>query len=175
MGTDIHGWIEYRQGREAPWEAAAALAPLLHGRDYGLFACLFGVRNAANFRPVAADRGFPPDACDIVRGAYADAQRVLGAGLFGATWLRYAEWLRIDWDERAVDPAVWRHAEHGRVGRPGYRPEYARCPPGPGPRPTRREVLRSSDAWWQPVARFMDLLAGRYGARHVRVTVWFDN
>ncbi|MEV7233076.1 hypothetical protein AB0N06_03510 [Streptomyces sp. NPDC051020] len=60
MGTDIVDFIEcraswYEKGK--PWSAAVDL--LYMGRSYDAFGCLFGVRNRAGFRPLAAGRGLP--------------------------------------------------------------------------------------------------------------------
>ncbi|MEU6195057.1 hypothetical protein [Streptomyces sp. NPDC047061] len=78
MGTDIHGWIECRTWREAlphdetAWSPAISLPLLGMPRDYDGFACLFGVRDFdATWRPVAANRGLPPDTSPEVREEHA--------------------------------------------------------------------------------------------------------
>jgi hypothetical protein len=62
MGTDISGFLEYRapqDDQEPTWYTAHDLSSLYGGRHYDAFGCLFGVRNYANFRPLAACRGLP--------------------------------------------------------------------------------------------------------------------
>jgi hypothetical protein len=57
LGTDIHGYIEvkldYDGTLEEHWQAAINLFWLYEGSDYDAFGCFFGVRNYANFRPIA--------------------------------------------------------------------------------------------------------------------------
>ncbi|MFE7237713.1 hypothetical protein [Streptomyces sp. NPDC057580] len=70
MGTDIYGFIECRASwheKGEPWSAAVDFDLLYMGRSYDAFGCLLGVRNRADFRPLAADRGLPEHVCDRVR------------------------------------------------------------------------------------------------------------
>src|SRR5450755_2279415 len=60
MGTDITGYIEVKFEWNEYWQAAIDLFWLYEGQ-YDSFACLFGVRNYAGFRPLAQDRGLPFD------------------------------------------------------------------------------------------------------------------
>lgn len=60
MGTDISGFLEYRapqDDQEPLWYSAHGLSSLNDNvRNYDAFGCLFGVRNYANFLPLAAGR-----------------------------------------------------------------------------------------------------------------------
>lgn len=101
MSTDIHGGIEFRHPGagtdyydDEPWVMAMDLWPLYDESDYAAFGCLFGVRNYAGFRPVAAGRGLPPDVSSGLRGRL---RPLLDAGdLDGATWVSWAQIAEID-------------------------------------------------------------------------------
>ncbi|WP_028799836.1 hypothetical protein [Streptomyces sp. 142MFCol3.1] len=157
MGTDIHGFIEVRNSHidaSEPddelflrWHRAMDLCHVYDGRSYEAFGCLFGVRNAS-FEPLAAQRGFPPDASRAVARAFewedGDAH--------SASWISWAELTAADWDEQELPNTV------------RSRPED---------RLTRRQVLRDED--WGDVWTVMRALAKRHGAENVRLVVWFDN
>ncbi|MFJ5829418.1 hypothetical protein [Streptomyces sp. NPDC093089] len=108
MVTDINGFLEYRAaqgGRGATWYPAHDLASLYKGCDYDAFGCLFGVRNYANFRPLAAYRGLPGDVSGSVSVRSAQLTEWYGEGGFhDTTWITWAEVKAIDWDERAEKP-----------------------------------------------------------------------
>ncbi|MGW0957703.1 hypothetical protein ACWD4K_01325 [Streptomyces gelaticus] len=101
MSTDIYGGIEYRHpgvGTDyyegEPWITAMDLWPLYDQSDYAAFGCLFGVRNYAGFRPLAADRGLPPD---LSSGRREQLRALVDAGdLTGATWVSWAEIAALD-------------------------------------------------------------------------------
>lgn len=191
MGADIHGQVECRPAYrildedDAPWRPAIDLHLLYGGRDYDVFGCLFGVRNHAGFRPLAAGRGLPGDVSAEVRGEF-----VSGEGLFhSATWIGWPEAAAADWEEPAerADARVHEYAPvpgggwelagksfQDTGGRPvgaewtrdGRRFRVARM--------TRREAV-PPDGTWAPVWTVMRALAGVHGAANVRLVVWFDN
>ncbi|GHJ91621.1 hypothetical protein SNE510_11400 [Streptomyces sp. NE5-10] len=72
-GCDIHGfaecWTTYRvlDAEDTKWWAAMDLDQVYGGCDHDAFGCLFGIRNHAGFRPLAAGRSLPPEASDAVR------------------------------------------------------------------------------------------------------------
>ncbi|SDT81697.1 hypothetical protein SAMN05216371_6776 [Streptomyces sp. TLI_053] len=83
MGTDITGYLEYRapqDDQEPVRHASHDLHSLGVGRDYDAFGCLFGVRNYANFRPLAAGRGLPADASAGVSARFAQLTEWYGDG-----------------------------------------------------------------------------------------------
>jgi hypothetical protein len=86
MGTDIHGWIEcYTTNTNSDsWIPIADLFPFFRGRNYDAFACLFGVRNYAGFRPIAEDRGLPNDISKKVREKFP-----VEDGYHSYTWITY--------------------------------------------------------------------------------------
>ncbi|WP_239475349.1 hypothetical protein [Streptomyces sp. CS131] len=101
MGTDISGFIEYRASgdeQEPTWYGAHNLGPLDdYVRNYDAFGCLFGVRNYANFIPLAAGRGFPPDASAALSARFARlAERYGEDGFHGTTWITWAEVKAVD-------------------------------------------------------------------------------
>jgi hypothetical protein len=108
MGTDMSGFLEYRasqDGREAAWYTAHDLDSLNDIRNYDAFGCLFGVRNYANFRPLAACRGLPADASATVSARFAQLAEWYGEdGFHGTTWITWAEVKAVDWDEPAEKP-----------------------------------------------------------------------
>ncbi|MFJ9703893.1 hypothetical protein [Streptomyces sp. NPDC101234] len=97
MGTDIYGGIEFRHpyaGTEdhdgEPWVTAMDLWPLYDETDYTAFGLLFGVRNYAGFRPLAAGRGLPADLSSNMRSVL-------------CSWLDQGEMdsaSRVSWAER---------------------------------------------------------------------------
>ena len=93
MGTDIHGYIECYTKETTPgsWIPIMDLYPLFPGRDYDSFACLFGVRNFARFRPIAEDRGLPDDVTEKVREEFP-----VEDGYHSYTWITYREIQAID-------------------------------------------------------------------------------
>ena len=64
MGTDICGWVEVKYGNM--WWPIIKIDYLVN-RNYDIFGCLFGVRNYANFKPIAPDRGLPEDVSSLVK------------------------------------------------------------------------------------------------------------
>ncbi|MFD7553108.1 hypothetical protein ACFV9E_01030 [Streptomyces sp. NPDC059835] len=100
MGTDMFGYIEARWDRwrdedDREWHMAIDTMHLYNGRSYLAFGCLFGVRDNT-FRPLAADRGLPPDASEEVRAQ-------LGDGRYGDSWITWAELSATDWNEPATE------------------------------------------------------------------------
>ncbi|MEU8763559.1 hypothetical protein [Streptomyces sp. NPDC048659] len=205
MGTDISGFIEYRTsegGKEAAWYVAHDLDSLNDTRNYDAFGCLFGVRNYANFRPLAAHRGLPGDVSAALGARFAQlAEWYGGDGFHGHTWITWGEVKAVDWEERAEKPDKRLHQYHetpqGRrmMGKSGWSPAFAKAvgltkgeerewPEGSewlvGDVLYRSVVLRRKDAVtatgeWQPVWRAMGDLAERHGDDNVRLVVWFDD
>lgn len=121
VGIDISGFVECRpwagrcdEPQEIPWVAAARLDCLNITRDYDAFGCLFGVQNFVGLRPVAADRGLPADASQLVCAEH----REMGAEAQWATWVSWAEIVAIDWDEPAerADARLHEYVQDRTVG-----------------------------------------------------------
>lgn len=101
VGTDIYGGIEYRHPgvgsdwyQGDTWLTAISLFPLYDEADYAAFACLFGVRNYAGFRPLAADRGLPGD---LSAGLRTELGPSVAAGdMEHASWVSWAELAALD-------------------------------------------------------------------------------
>ncbi|MFJ7061540.1 hypothetical protein ACIQVA_28105 [Streptomyces microflavus] len=198
MGTDMSGFLEYRasqDGRDAVWYGAHDLDSLNDVRNYDAFGCLFGVRNYANFRPLAAGRGLPPDVSAALSAQFTQLTEWYSEdGVHGATWITWAEVKAVDWDEAAEKPdsrlheyrrthaglrmtgkAAWSAAFAEAVGlERGEEREWAE-----GSewliRDTvyRSVILRRRDAVtdtgeWQPVWRAMEALAAQHGDDNVR-------
>ncbi|CAM5516474.1 hypothetical protein [Streptomyces aurantiogriseus] len=192
MGADVHGFVECRATHRVldpedagGWAAAIDLDLLYAGRSYDAFGCLFGVRNHAGFRPLAADRGLPDDVSAEARHAH-DAW---GRDAHSASWIGWAELSRVDWDEPAerVDERVHeyrRGADGGWILR-GKASKRLRDRPAETEwtegdtlfrvtRTTRRDAV-PQDGDWAPVWAVMRTLAAVHGEEHVRLVVWFDN
>jgi hypothetical protein len=183
MGCDIHGYIEYRKGGK--WNAALEIDL---SRSYDLFGCLFGVRNYANFRPIANSRGLPKDISEKVK----DEISMRGENRHSYTFLCYNEILQIDWEEEAesLDERIHIFAPDGTYAMKTGGGTFAfssidvqrlrngetvtkengysyRCV-----KMKRKDAITSG---WRKVECFMQTLASRYGNENVRLIVWFDN
>ncbi|MFI5669992.1 hypothetical protein [Streptomyces sp. NPDC051704] len=205
MGTDIHGLIECRWDRwldeeDRSWHEGIDLDHLYNGRSYRAFGALFGVRDSASFRPLAPDRGLPPDVTRDAREAYEG-----WSVTHSASWITWAELKAADWNEAAaeVDECVheYRRGADGAWEPYGDRTSRARFAEVSGlsdprelerpgrthpegtewrdgdqlfriGRPTRRQVVE--EAGWGPVWAVMSTLAGIHGDEGVRLVVWFD-
>jgi hypothetical protein len=98
MGTGIHGWLEYGDDLDDDaepdhWTTAVNLEAILH-RSYDFFGPFFGVRNYANFEPLAAERGLPPDPSRTVRSQFPEGDEPSGGE--GPTSYHSHTWLRLD-------------------------------------------------------------------------------
>ncbi|HEY1180541.1 MAG TPA: hypothetical protein VGF17_30665 [Phytomonospora sp.] len=206
MGTDISGFVEVRPHQRrrtttlAAWEFVADLDHLYDGRSYDLFGCLFGVRNFAGFRPVAAGRGLPEDLSS--RGAAEWKDWCQGA--HDPTWITWAELAAIDLDEPAERPDLryhhYRRTADGELTRvskfsggarvteliaaSGMTPADGAVPWPEGTewsdgddvyrieRLVRRDVLPGCmSVLWKVMAALAEL----HGPEHVRLVVYFDS
>ncbi len=206
MGTDIGGHIECRlrdrasraRDPEFVWRAAIDLDLLYEGRDYDAFGCLFGVRNYANFRPIAGGRGFPKDV---------STQVLTRAGKWDShdpTWVTWAEIAAVNWDEMApsADQRVhcYRRGPDGSLTydhKSGWSPKLAAATGYTldditsglivfregqewadgdlvfrAERMSRRDAVPPDGAWWR-VWMTMETLADMHGSGNVRLIVWF--
>ncbi|MBB4986247.1 MULTISPECIES: hypothetical protein [Streptomyces] len=205
MGTDVSGFLEYRasqDGREAAWYGAQDLASLIDVRDYDAFGCLFGVRNYANFRPVAAGRGLPADLSAAVSARFAQLDEWYGGdGFHSTTWITWGEVKAVDWDEPAEKPDgrlhQFRRTPDGlrMTGKASWSSEFAEAvglemgerrewPEGSewlvGDTLYRSVTIHRRDAVtatgeWQAVWKAMEALAAQHGDDNVRLVVWFDD
>ncbi|MFF2773874.1 hypothetical protein ACFVU3_03120 [Streptomyces sp. NPDC058052] len=207
MSTDIYGGIEFRHPGAGtdyydgePWVAAMDLWPLYDETDYASFGCLFGVRNDAGFRPLAAGRGLPPD---LSGGLRTQLEPWAEAGeLHGATWVSWGEIAGLDpasapghyagrltWSAESLPsrlnqrlvPGRWPPEVLAEVGPPPagldrsagpseWRSGGLRC----RYEPLTAGVLLGPGSAWSHVFAVMKALAGRYGDEAVRLVVAFD-
>ena len=209
MGMDISGFVECRawhlheDGEDVVWQAAIDLFFLNITRNYDAFGCLFGMRNYANFKPLAPERGLPADASETVR-AELDGLAQWPDQAYGTTWITWAELKAVDWDEpaeqadcrihryqqtadglRFIGKAAWDSRFTQAVGLPEPVPGQAMaCPEGSewliGDTFYRAERIRRRDAVpkdgaWKPVWSVMEALASQSGDENVRLVVWFDS
>jgi hypothetical protein len=192
MGTDIDGWIECRTlvVDNETWDAVMDFRFIYRGRDYDSFGCLFGVRNTANFRPIAPDRGLPHDVSEQVK------KEATFAGLYAHTWITWSEIRNIDWEEYP-EPVVhrilvYKRTESGElvyIGINEYSPSfekyvgYSRGNWQEGEEwefddtvfrveRLKRKAIRIG---WEATFKVLEVLANLYGDDNVRLVVWFED
>jgi hypothetical protein len=170
MSTSIYGAVEIRKFDSGfdDWFAIIDVGIALGG-DYDLFACLFGVRNLANFRPLFPARGAPPDCSREVFAQYREADYYNNL-----TWCTYQELLDIDRDELSDAP-------DSRIVTSMDTPDgpvTLKRPPATPEEWSRRTSLSRGDALQNPefqqLMELMAVLAKSYGTAGVRMVVWFD-
>ena len=137
MSVGIQGWVEvqpkgFEPARGETWLGVIRVTDLVDPSS-DMFACLFGIQNFANFRPIAPARGFPPHLSPEAQHDVDESQFQGKPGYFGETWVSWAELAGIDWDERAEAPDSRVHQytrdEHGRLrytGKASYSRDLAR-------------------------------------------------
>jgi len=181
MGCDIHAWLEIRNDNQ--WSTPDNKALDLD-RAYDTFGLFFGVRNHANFSPVAERRGFPRDASALVCQDY----QTWSDSAHSASWLTWADVDSMDREQSLLDAPIHEYDAAGRcLGAVAERgrlppPEYMALARGEtvtkdGHR-FRREHVKALDTLstaWRATLDRMQALAADYGAGNVRLVVWFDN
>ncbi|RLB17876.1 MAG: hypothetical protein DRG35_01405 [Deltaproteobacteria bacterium] len=178
MGTDIHGWLEFKS--EDEWEGAFQISNLVD-QYYDIFGLLFGIRNAL-FKPIAPGRGLPSDASLTTRLNWYDWK---GTG-YGATWITYNEIKEINWDEEAIDNRIHEYTSDGEyLGKFSYSTELTHEELNKlqrekeirkGDRIYRIEKVKRKDLLtrgWQLLFEIMEVFAKHYGDENVRLVVWF--
>lgn len=98
MGCDIHGYVEYNGW--GLWRDCISIKPIV-GRNYDMFALLFGVRNDAAFIPVAPDRGMPVNVSDRVKEEY----ERWGEDAHSPSWITWQEIAQINWNGQGTQLA----------------------------------------------------------------------
>lgn len=198
MGTDIYGWVEvkhpfYETGsiiEEGEWKPVLDLYWLYSVRDYDSFGWFFGVRNYAQFRPIAPERGLPADVSSKVKQ---DSGRD-SSHVYGYTWITWDEIKQIDWDEESiqVDERIhmYERNQHGELVlkrtavieyefavRVGYDQRIGDQEQewDLGDVVYRRERTKRKEVkdLWKELFHFLETLAARFGDENVRLVVWF--
>ncbi|MGK5627116.1 hypothetical protein [Streptomyces sp. URMC 123] len=209
MGTDVYGCVEVRNPSAdedwyewPPWVRAMDLYPLYEQQDYASLGCLFGVRNAAGWDPIAAGRGLPPDVSPAFEEEF-ERTRALDPAVHSPTWVTWAELSEVDMDatprgtrgalvlrdtrspareDRYWIADAWPPAVVNRLG-----PSLADGRPADTPygtwtvgttqvtyrRFTRRDAIGPGTGW-DHVFAVMRALAPRFGPDGVRLVVYFD-
>lgn len=190
MGTDIHGVVEINFHPDLKgnrWYDVIDAGMILI-RSYDMFGMLFGVGNITGLTPVAQWRGIPEDCCDTVREQHDDPN----SEYHSWTYVTYEEIKSIGLDEESpeYDPSLheFKKADDGSwqdTGRTsyacaeidwekvGHTTEYVEGDTMHKKVRLRRRDCLGSD--WALLVRLMDVLAEYYGAKNVRLVVWFDN
>lgn len=101
MGCDIHGWVEVLRypGQPKYWSRCLDIRSLI-GRNYDMFALLFGVRNYADFQPVAGNRGLPEYVSEEVKDSFEAWEN----GAHSVTYITAKEIAAINWKTKAIGP-----------------------------------------------------------------------
>lgn len=198
MGTDVYGWVEFRNPVSEQRDSIIKLDSLLDDRNYEVFAWLFGICRKQDipmrwdFVTVAFERGLPPDVSDDAATEYADISQRIPQEAFGATWISWREMQTVDWDEPIEDRIIETYNDKPGGGTVYWRSQFLRkhanAVPGtpdsltPGQRwavndhryevvaTRRRDVLEPN---WTLLFRLMETLADKYGDESVRMVVWF--
>lgn len=109
----LTNWIhsEYRENAVSPWQHNAELDVV---RSLIGTTCLFGLGEEwdSAFSPIAANRGFPPDASSSTRSEYEKAaeNQSQEGDPFGETYLTGTDIAQTEWDEVSpTDQAVVRY------------------------------------------------------------------
>jgi hypothetical protein len=178
----MRGWVEVKDGEE--WWGSIEVYKLFCGAgNYEMFASLFGMRNYAQFVPIAEKRGMPPD---VSRSFKEDYKYWEG---HSATWLTYKEIKNTNWNETALKPCL--DSKYKIKGGQFFREDasdneltdeeqksfylgksiekngYVYIPGIL----TRRSVL----SWeWSLLFNIMCLLSEKYGDEEIRLVVFFE-
>jgi hypothetical protein len=187
LGTDIRGRVEIKDEWLDDWVSVVNIGPIL-SRQYDMFACLFGVMNYANFRPLAPERGIPADTSQEVARDLLDHEQ---NALF-PTWIGWDEIQAIDWNEAGIKPDERVHryemqdGGHLRYVSKGVHPysdmlnfdeEYS-WEEDDGYvykiETISRAAALEGDPGWPLLFKIMDLLARQNPRRLVRLVVWFE-
>jgi hypothetical protein len=181
VGCDIHAWLEIRSDNQ--WSTPDNEAFDLD-RAYDTFGLFFGVRNHANFTPVAERRGFPREASALVCQEY----RQWGDDAHSASWLTWADVESLDREQSRLDSRIHEYDAVGTYlgtfagGSRLTPPEYRALASGETVTKEghlfRREQVQALDnlsTAWRATLDRIRALAANHGAGNVRLVVWFDN
>lgn len=210
MGCDIHGLVEVNwygkyeeQYEEDPvdWLCAIDNVGMWVGRSYDLFGMLFGVRNYANFDPIAPKRGIPEEGSERLEDRLDYFRNHEAGNLIGAvdchshTYLTLKELNEINWEEttekedsriRVYDEEDELQMKAARIGSLSD-DEVQRIEDGEEVvkensdgeiRKYRREKMKKEEALsgaWEKLIEQMEMFGETYGEENVRLVVWFDN
>lgn len=184
MGTDIHFYVERRDGPDAPWQSADKWIDDGHGshvsytdafysdRNYDLFAILADVRNGRGFAGVKTGDGFVPIAAP--RGLPIDMSPELAAFMAQGiehtpSWLTVAELMSYDWTQTTTKTGVVDLSELARWKLDGSPNSWSGAIHGGG--------HVTIDATPKLIARIDDILANTQILGHdkkLRTVNWWD-
>jgi uncharacterized protein YbdZ (MbtH family) len=183
MGTDIHGYIEFRLVDTLQyWRGVINIGPMAE-RYYHLFGYLFGVRGPGDkFLPVAPGRGMPPYVAEETELAFQSCEGE------EATWIGWREFR----DAIAAGQSIhaYQQSKNGELqaiekqwsqARPDYFSaiEQDQLKQGLGIKKDRYLYRYEEDGplplgpGWQLIVELGDRLAQHYGEERVRLVVWF--
>ena len=183
MGTDIHGYIEFRLHHTVGiWCGAINIGPMAE-RYYNLFGYLFGVRGSGDkFLPIASDRGIPPDVAEVTALAFQSFEGeeatwigwrefrdaiAAGHSIHAYQQSKYGELRAVEKQVSLVEPDYFTAIEQERLrqGLDVKKDRYIYRYEDDGPLPL--------GPGWQLIVDLGDRLAQHYGEERIRLVVWF--
>ena len=183
MGTDIHGYIEFRMQHVMEyWCAAINIGPMAE-RYYNLFGYLFGVRGPGDkFLPVPTGRGMP---------SYVAEETDLVFQSFGGdepTWISWREFR----DAIIAGHSIHAYQQSNSGQLQAIEKQFSLAKPDYFTTSEQEQLRQGSDvkkdgylyryeddgplplgSGWQLIVELGDLLAQQYGEERVRLVVWF--
>jgi len=203
VGCDIHGLVEvnwrgkyednYEDAEEAPvsWKCAIDNVGMWVGRSYDTFGLLFGVRDYANFEPVAPRRGLP----DNLSSRAEERVEADRSWSHSFTYISLKELNEIDWEETSEeadsrirvydenDELQFKAAGVGSLSDEEERKirngeEVVKELSNGKIQKYRLEKMKRKDALsgaWEDLIDLMQSFGETYGEENVRLVVWFDN
>mgnify|MGYP006282672237 CR=1 FL=1 len=198
MGCDIHGLVEVNWygdmdhvDDKKKWECAIENIGSWVGRSYDTFGLLFGVRDYANFEPVAPRRGVPDNLSN--RG-----QERIGkdkSWCHSFSYVTLAELNQVDWEATADEAdsriRVYDEEDELRFKAAGISSlsdeeeqkirsgdEVVKELDNGQTNKYRLEKMKKKDALsgaWKRLIDLMESFGETHGEENVRLVVWFDN
>lgn len=185
MGTDIHGYIEFRTHHTLEyWDAIINIGSLAE-RHYNLFGYLFGVRAPGDkFLPMAASRGMPPHVAE---------QTTLIFRSFGGEELTWIGWREFR-DAITTSYSIHAYQQRNTGQLQAIEKQFSHAKPDYFTTVEQEQLRQGIDvekddyiyrykndgpiplgSGWQLIVELGDLLAQRYGEERVRLVVWFSS
>jgi hypothetical protein len=107
MGCDIHGYVEVRKYDFGEWYDCIDIQSIV-GRNYNMFALLFGIRNYANYIPLTENRGLPEGLSDRAK----EKIKYWAEDGHSHSFVTWQELQTINWDEYGTSLSEWIYGYH---------------------------------------------------------------
>lgn len=100
MGCDIHGFVEVKLYDFGEWYDCIDIRSIV-GRNYDMFALLFGVRNYAAYIPIAPNRGLPELVSERAKKEFEEWD----VDAHSPSWITWKEIQNINWHGQGTQVA----------------------------------------------------------------------